>query len=116
MRVFGVAGVDRDGRGFCRHIVVYDSRGALDDGARLHGGTNNSMNVSNYSTIAEVTAAVKSGKVSPVELVDATLARIEKLNPKLSAFMHLDAAGARRQARAGGEAGGRGEAPGPLQG
>ena len=62
------------------------------------------MNSSNYSTIAEVTAAVRSRKVSPVELVEATLARIEKLEPKLNAFMHLDAAGARKQARAAEEA------------
>ena len=58
------------------------------------------MNVSHYSTIAEVTAAVKARKVSPVELVDATLTRIEKLEPKLTAFMNLDATGARKQARA----------------
>ena len=62
------------------------------------------MNSLNYSTIAEVTAAIRARKVSPVELVEATLARIEKLEPKLTAFMHLDAAGARRQARAAEEA------------
>jgi len=74
------------------------------------------MNVSNYSTIAEVTAAVRARKVSPVELVDATLARIEKLEPKLTAFMHLDAAGARKQARAAEEAVMRGVGLGPLHG
>ena len=74
------------------------------------------MNVSNYSTIAEVTAAVRARKVSPVELVDATLARIEKLEPKLTAFMHLDAAGARKQARAEEEAVMRGVGLGPLHG
>src|SRR5580700_6443628 len=78
------------------------------------------MNVSNYSTIAEVAAAVRSRHVSPVELVDATLARIEKLEPKLTAFMHLDAAGARKQARAAEEAVTRGASVssglGPLHG
>jgi Asp-tRNA(Asn)/Glu-tRNA(Gln) amidotransferase A subunit family amidase len=78
------------------------------------------MKVSNYSTIAEVTAAVRAWKVSPVELVEATLARIEKLDPKLGAFMHLDAAGARRQARAAEEAVTRGDGRemglGPLHG
>ena len=54
------------------------------------------MNVSNYSTIAEVTAAVRAKKVSPVELVEAALARIEKQEPKLTAFMNLDAAVARK--------------------
>ena len=80
------------------------------------------MNVSNYSTIAEVTAAIKARKVSPVELVGATLARIEKLEPKLTAFMHLDAEGARRQARAAEDAvtrvagTGRDSELGPLHG
>ncbi|HUE42117.1 MAG TPA: amidase [Candidatus Sulfotelmatobacter sp.] len=74
------------------------------------------MNSLNYSTIAEVTAAVRSRKVSPGELVEATLARIEKLDPKLRAFMHLDAAGARGQARAAEEAVARGGALGPLHG
>jgi amidase len=79
------------------------------------------MNSLNYSTIAEVTAAVRARKVSPVELVEATLARIEKLEPKLTAFMHLDAAGARKQARAAEEAvarsgAGRDSALGPLHG
>jgi len=50
------------------------------------------MNVSHYSTIAEVTAAVKARKVSPVELVDATLPRMEKLEPKLTAFAYPDEA------------------------
>ncbi len=61
-------------------------------------------------------AAVSARKVSPVELVEATLARIEKLNPKLGAFMHLDAAGARQQARAAEEAVTHGVALGPLHG
>jgi Asp-tRNA(Asn)/Glu-tRNA(Gln) amidotransferase A subunit family amidase len=74
------------------------------------------MNVSHYSTIAEVTAAVKARKVSPVELVDATLARIGKMEPKLTAFMHLDAAGARKQARAAEDALARGAELGPLHG
>jgi Asp-tRNA(Asn)/Glu-tRNA(Gln) amidotransferase A subunit family amidase len=74
------------------------------------------MDISNYSTIAEVTTAVKARKLSPVELVDTTLARIEKLEPKLTAFMHLDATGARKQARAAEEVVARGGALGPLHG
>ncbi len=78
------------------------------------------MSSLNYSTIAEVTAVVRSRKVSPVELVEATLARIEKVDPKLGAFMHLDTAGARRQARAAEEAvmrgAGLGARLGPLHG
>jgi Asp-tRNA(Asn)/Glu-tRNA(Gln) amidotransferase A subunit family amidase len=78
------------------------------------------MDISNYSTIAEVTAAVKAREVSPVELVEATLSRIEELEPKLTAFMNLDAAGARKQARAAAEAvtrnAGNTSALGPLHG
>ncbi|HEX3121292.1 MAG TPA: amidase [Candidatus Acidoferrum sp.] len=74
------------------------------------------MDISNYSTIAEATAAVRARKVSPVELVEATLARIEKLEPRLTAFMNLDAGGARKQARAAEEAVARGAELGPLHG
>jgi Asp-tRNA(Asn)/Glu-tRNA(Gln) amidotransferase A subunit family amidase len=42
---------------------------------------------------------VRAGKLSPIELVEAHLARIEKLNPKLNAYTAVDAAGARAQAR-----------------
>jgi Asp-tRNA(Asn)/Glu-tRNA(Gln) amidotransferase A subunit family amidase len=42
---------------------------------------------------------IRKKKVSPVDLVDAHLARIEKLNPKLNAFVQVDAEGVCRQAR-----------------
>ena len=41
---------------------------------------------------------IRKRKISPVELVDAHLKQIEKLNPKLNAFVHVDA----ERARAGG--------------
>jgi Asp-tRNA(Asn)/Glu-tRNA(Gln) amidotransferase A subunit family amidase len=44
--------------------------------------------------------AIRRKEVSALELVDAHLARIEKLNPKLNAFVHVDAESARRDARA----------------
>lgn len=42
----------------------------------------------------------RSRSLSPVEVVDACLARIERLNPVLNAFVTLDADGARKAARA----------------
>jgi amidase len=42
---------------------------------------------------------VRRGKLSPVELVDAHLARIEKLNSKLNPFVQVDVEGARQHAR-----------------
>lgn len=53
-----------------------------------------------YSNLVEMAALVRAGKISPVELVEAHLARIERLNPKLNAFVHVDSAGARAQAKA----------------
>jgi Asp-tRNA(Asn)/Glu-tRNA(Gln) amidotransferase A subunit family amidase len=43
---------------------------------------------------------VRSKKVSPVELVEAHLARIETLNPKINAFVRVDGDRALEQARA----------------
>ncbi|MFZ0802373.1 MAG: amidase, partial [Terriglobales bacterium] len=59
---------------------------------------------------------VREKKVSPVELVDAHLARIESLNPKLNAFIQVDAAGALAQARLAEDAVMRKQKLGPLHG
>ncbi len=42
---------------------------------------------------------VRKKKISPVELVNAHLAQIERLNPKLNAFVHVDTERARRAAQ-----------------
>ena len=42
---------------------------------------------------------IREKKISPVELADAHLAKIERLNPKLNAFVHIDADRVRREAR-----------------
>jgi Asp-tRNA(Asn)/Glu-tRNA(Gln) amidotransferase A subunit family amidase len=54
--------------------------------------------------------------LSPVELLEAHLARIEELNPKLNAFVQVDAEGARQQARQAEAAVGGSEELGPLHG
>ena len=59
---------------------------------------------------------IRKQELSPVELVEAHLARIEKLNPKLNAFVQVDAEGARRQASAAEAVAARGERVGPLHG
>jgi Asp-tRNA(Asn)/Glu-tRNA(Gln) amidotransferase A subunit family amidase len=59
---------------------------------------------------------IRKKKLSPIELVDAHLARIEKLNPQLNAFVQVDAEGARRAARAAEDAVLHGETLGPLHG
>jgi Asp-tRNA(Asn)/Glu-tRNA(Gln) amidotransferase A subunit family amidase len=59
---------------------------------------------------------IREKKLSPVELLEAHLARIEKLNSKLKAFVQVDAEGARCQARAAEKAVTRGEKLGLLHG
>lgn len=59
---------------------------------------------------------VRDRKISPGELVEAHLAQIEKLNPRLNAFVEVDAERARRQARDAEIAVINGETIGPLHG
>src|ERR1700737_4886747 len=59
---------------------------------------------------------IRQKRFSPVELVEAHLARIEELNPKLNAFVQVDAERARQQARVAEADLSRGEKLGPLHG
>jgi len=69
-----------------------------------------------FGTIAEIAVGIRAKKFSPVEVVEAHLERVAALQPKLNAFVHLDADGARKQARAAEAALMRGERVGPLHG
>ena len=72
--------------------------------------------ISPFSTIAEISASIRSRKASPVEILEAHFRRIESLQPKLNAFVHLDAGAARAQARAAEAAVSRGQVLGLLHG
>jgi Asp-tRNA(Asn)/Glu-tRNA(Gln) amidotransferase A subunit family amidase len=61
-------------------------------------------------------AMIRQKKISPVELVEAHLRRIEELNPRLNALVEVDAEGARRQARVAEAAIQSNVAIGPLHG
>src|SRR5262249_4873296 len=65
---------------------------------------------------AEMAALVRARQISPVELVESHLARIEELQPKLNAFVTVDWEGARQQARAAESAVMHGEPLGTLHG
>jgi len=63
-----------------------------------------------FATIADIAALFRSGKLSPVELTELLLTRIERINPKLNAFITVTDELARAQAkRAEGELGLRGK-------
>jgi aspartyl-tRNA(Asn)/glutamyl-tRNA(Gln) amidotransferase subunit A len=70
------------------------------------------------STLSAVAArdAIKSGALSPVALIEACLARIRTLDPKIQAWIHVDEAGARTQAALREEEAKAGKLRGPLHG
>jgi amidase len=69
-----------------------------------------------YTSASELGRLYRSRELSPVEATDAVLARIERLNPKLNAFLTVTADLAREQARASEARALRGELIGPLDG
>lgn len=52
-----------------------------------------------FASAGEIAAAIKARRLSPVEVVDAYLAQIERRNPTLNAFCAITAERARREAR-----------------
>ena len=74
------------------------------------------MKTLHYASIAEIRESVVTKRLSPTELATAHLERIEALQPKLNAFVHLDAEAALEQARRADDAIRHGRAAGPLLG
>jgi len=70
-----------------------------------------------WTPATELAALIRKKKVSPVEVLDAVLDRIERLNPKLNAFVTLTDEPARREAKAAERAlSKKGARLGPLHG
>ena len=69
-----------------------------------------------FATVAELSAAFTRRALSPVEVVDALVARIDCLNPRLHAFIDVYPAEARLAAEAADKAIRSGHAVGPLHG
>lgn len=69
-----------------------------------------------FLSAGQMVEQVAKRELSSVELAQAHLARIEQLQPKLNAFVHIDAEGALATARAADAAIARGDALGPLHG
>jgi Asp-tRNA(Asn)/Glu-tRNA(Gln) amidotransferase A subunit family amidase len=74
------------------------------------------MNPSTYFTIKEISEAIRSKALSPVEIIEAHLDRIGSCEPKVNAFVHRDSLEARIQATAAESAVLRGDSLGPLHG
>jgi aspartyl-tRNA(Asn)/glutamyl-tRNA(Gln) amidotransferase subunit A len=69
-----------------------------------------------FLTVAEASRLIKARKLSPVELTDAYLTRIEALDPQLDAFITVTGDLARKQAKAAEREIARGKYRGPLHG
>jgi amidase len=69
-----------------------------------------------YASATEIARAIRAKEISSAEVVEAHLARIEEVNPKLNAVVQLTADAARARAREADAALARGEAWGPLHG
>ncbi|MCG6499666.1 Asp-tRNA(Asn)/Glu-tRNA(Gln) amidotransferase subunit GatA [Kitasatospora sp. A2-31] len=67
-------------------------------------------------TAAETAGAIAKGEVSAVEVAQAHLDRIEAVDKKVNAFLHVDTEGALKAAKAVDEKRARGEELGPLAG
>ena len=74
------------------------------------------MPITPYSTIQEITSALRSKEISPVELLEAHLDRIASLQPRLNFLVHSAFDEARMLSRAAESAAFRGDSLGPLHG
>src|SRR2546428_5660307 len=64
----------------------------------------------------ELARMVRAKDVSPVDIVEAFLARIERINPRINAYCTVTADQARAAPREAEAAAGRGQRVGPLHG
>jgi Asp-tRNA(Asn)/Glu-tRNA(Gln) amidotransferase A subunit family amidase len=69
-----------------------------------------------FLSAVEMAQRVRAREISPVELADAHLAKIERFNPVLNAFVHVDPDRVRREARAAESVLRSGKSLGPLHG
>jgi len=69
-----------------------------------------------FKTLVELSAAIAAGRVSPVDVMDDCLARIDRLDPKLQAFISIDRAAARLAAEGADRTIRSGHQIGPLHG
>lgn len=83
---------------------------------RLAASVSNVMRDLTFLPATEMARQIRERKISAVKLVDAHLDKIDRLNPKLNAFVHVDAEHARGEAKRADGAVMRGDPLGPLHG
>jgi aspartyl-tRNA(Asn)/glutamyl-tRNA(Gln) amidotransferase subunit A len=104
-----------DRRAFLRTCAGVCAVGALRTTARLAAAPTKPGDLTTL-TLTEAAALIRSRQISPVELTNACLARIHRLNPVLNAFITVTDDGALAQARDAEAEIRRGRWRGPLHG
>ena len=74
------------------------------------------MSSFDFKSARELLGLIRDKEMTPVELMERTLRRIEEVNPQLNAFVSLHAERSMEEAKALTERLARGEACGPLAG
>ena len=69
-----------------------------------------------WTSATDLAAAIRAKRLSPLDVTEAVLARIDAVNPRINAYCTVAAERARKEARAAEAAVMRGEALGPLHG
>ncbi len=75
-----------------------------------------SLQSTEFASAIDLRQRFESGALSPVEVLETLLARIERLDPRLGAFLEVTAESARREARAAEAEFRAGKCRGPLHG
>ena len=114
--------MDQDRRSFLKSagsvgaMTLAATMAAQTSAAAQATGDGGKLSELNRLDAAEIASRIARRKVSPVEVIDAALVRLEATQAPLNAFVAIDADGARRDARAAELAVMRGDALGPLHG
>ncbi|MEK6709115.1 MAG: amidase [Nitrospinota bacterium] len=69
-----------------------------------------------YAPVHELAQRINKKEISPLDVVEASLRRIEEVNPKVLGFIHVTADQARKEAKRAGEEIAAGRSKGPLHG
>ncbi len=69
-----------------------------------------------FTSAVDLASMIREKQISPVEVAEAYLQRIEEQNPRLNAFVHVEPERVLREAHKAEDAVHRGEALGPLHG
>src|SRR6266849_1177391 len=93
-----------------------DAANAASSHVRLASFRLRSMSDLIFLSASQIADQIRTRKISPIEVVEAHLARIEKLNPKINAFVQLDAERALAHGRDAETAMMQGQSLGPLHG